>query len=64
MGFSPAEKLETGFSDDWSSDGQKRNLPRFRMSLGSSAIFTARMLSMSVGIGPQALMWCRASAGQ
>src|ERR1022692_1386097 len=48
----------------WSCDCQKRNLPRFRMSLGSSAIFTARMLSRSVGIGPQALMWCRVSEGQ
>src|ERR1019366_5417086 len=48
----------------WSRDRQKRNLPRFRMSLGSSAILTARMLYRSVGIGPQALMWWRVSEGQ
>ncbi len=56
VGFSPDEKLDDRLSRDWSGDGQNRNLPRFRTSLGSSAILTTRILSKSVGMGPQALM--------
>ncbi len=46
---------------NWRCCAQKRNLPRFRMSCGSSASFTARMLSKSVRIGPHAGTWWRAS---
>src|SRR5271157_1768742 len=49
---------------NWSSRGQNRNLPRFRMSLGSSASFTARMLPRPAGSGPHAVTWSRASVGQ
>jgi hypothetical protein len=38
----------------WNLEAQKRNLPRFRMSLPSSAGLTAFILSKSVGVFAQA----------
>src|SRR5271157_3349374 len=49
---------------NWSYSAQNRNLPRFKTSRGSSVIFTFRMLSRSVGIGPHAVTWWRAFGGQ
>ncbi len=49
---------------NWSCRTQKRNLPRFKTSFRSSACFTARMLSKSVGVASHSVICPRASSGQ
>src|SRR5258705_5890592 len=53
-----------GFCSVACAIGYTRNLPRFRMLLGSSARLTARIAARSVGDEPQTSKWDFASFGQ
>src|SRR5271166_2417243 len=60
-GLFAGREIRNRFFQYWRREAQSRNLPRFKMSFGSSARFTARMLSMWVGVRTPPISFCTAT---